>query len=282
MKHIENLALLDLDGTLIGDDYQTTDDAIGETIQSAQNAGWSIGLHSDTPYEALELWRERFGMNGPIIAEKGAVIELAGKVSLDDSTANAIDVARQNITRYAQDRGIAVWSGNPVEAIREGLQYGEPGQTVMLINALSRCSLRFFVRTCQPDGRLAIDDVRTQAVISDFRPLFPEFPDLTEDNNPTFGLMIAARGNITKRHGAQQLMARLGISRCVMIGNSMSDYLGNDIADHFAVGNASTEYQAVATTVPEELTHGCVAILRTLAERSEPVNSSNFCNNNIK
>jgi hydroxymethylpyrimidine pyrophosphatase-like HAD family hydrolase len=281
MRNTEKLALLDLDGTLIDDAYQVTDTAIYETIANTQDAGWTIGLHSDTPYEALTIWRERFGMNGPIIAEKGAVIELAGKVTLDSVAADMVDVARQHVTNYAHTHGLGVWSGNPVEALRSDLRYGTPGQTVVLINTLSRCSLRFFVRVTQSDGSLAIEDARTQAVISDCRPLFPTFTNPIEDNNPDFGLMIASQGNITKRLGAQKLLADLGIDQCVMIGNSMTDYLGSDIAEHFAVSNATPEYQTVAATVAAPLTSGCVTALRTLAERAMP-NGSNFGNNNIK
>jgi haloacid dehalogenase-like hydrolase len=265
MSTFEKLALFDLDGTLINDTYQPTDPAIGEAVQAAQEADWAIGLNSDTPYEALCTWRTRFAMNGPIIAEKGAVVEGTDGLIFDECDAVAVLAARERVADYAYTKGIDLWQGNATEALRNGLTHDQPGRTLILLNNLSRCSLRFFVRIVQEDGRLSIDDARTQQVIADCRPLLPAFDELSEDNNPAFGLFIASRAGITKRHGTQVLLRATGIGRCVMVGNAMSDYLGSDIADHYAVSNADLEYQNVATTLPEPVTKGCIAMLWQLA-----------------
>jgi hydroxymethylpyrimidine pyrophosphatase-like HAD family hydrolase len=271
MSNAEKLALFDLDGTLIDDNYQITDRSIYSAVAEAQDVGWKVGLNSDTPYEALEVWRERFGMKGPIIAEKGAVVELDGMPACDNGDVAAVLDARENIGCYAAKQGIAVWSGNPVEAIRTGLRVGEPGQTAMLINTLSRCSLRFFVRTVDVDGNLQLDDVRTQQVIQDCRQFFPAFDSLEEDNNPASGLLIVSRRGVTKRAGVLRLMSSIGLSRCIMVGNSMSDFIGNDIAEQVAVSNASLDFkQAASVVVDESLTTGCVSILRQLVEREVP------------
>jgi hypothetical protein len=264
MSAAERLVLFDLDGTLINDAYQITDDGIYPAIRQTQEAGWAVGLNSDTPYDALCIWRNRFGMNGPIVAEKGAVVELDGQPVFAAADAAEASAARRRIGAYATARGMVLWTGNPVEALRQGLRIGRPGKTALLLNDLSRCSLRFFVRVIGPDGELKLDDLRAQEVVADCQPLFPAFDAVDMDYNPTFGLLIASPGGVTKRGGVQQLLESMDAVRRVMVGNSMTDYLGDDMAEHFAVGNASPEYQAVATTAEAQWTSGCVEILRRL------------------
>ncbi|HSX16210.1 MAG TPA: hypothetical protein VLF40_05440 [Candidatus Saccharimonadales bacterium] len=43
------IALLDVDGTLIDARYEVTDPAIYPTIAAAQDEGWTIGLNSELP-----------------------------------------------------------------------------------------------------------------------------------------------------------------------------------------------------------------------------------------
>ncbi len=264
MSFGERLVLFDMDGTLIDSSYRVTDDGIYAAIEQAQAAGWTVGLNSDSPYEYLRLWRDRLGMNGPIVAEKGAVVEIDGEPVFATADAAAVSAAKERILGYVAEQNIALWRGNPTEALRNGLRFGKPGEPVLLLNDVSLCSLRFFVRRVGPDGELRIDNPLAEAVVADCRPLLPEFDAVDEDYNPSFGLLIASRRGVTKRAGVQRLLQAAGLARCVMVGNSMSDYVGDDVADQFAVSNASPAYQAVASTVAQPLTNGCVTILKQL------------------
>lgn len=70
----DKVAMIDIDGTLINNSYAITDEHIYDAIQDAQKEGWTLGLSSDTPHETMQGWHKEFGMNGPIIAEKGAFV----------------------------------------------------------------------------------------------------------------------------------------------------------------------------------------------------------------
>lgn len=70
------LVLIDLDKTLIDTNYQPNDGRINSEIKRLQNGGWQLGLSSDTPLLTLQRWSDIFGMSGPIIAERGALIKI--------------------------------------------------------------------------------------------------------------------------------------------------------------------------------------------------------------
>jgi hypothetical protein len=53
------LFLIDLDKTLIDASYHATDDRLVPEVQRVQSLGWSLGLSSDTPLDALKIWRKK-------------------------------------------------------------------------------------------------------------------------------------------------------------------------------------------------------------------------------
>jgi hydroxymethylpyrimidine pyrophosphatase-like HAD family hydrolase len=259
------LALFDIDGTLIDKDYRVTDDSIYGKMQEAQDADWTIGLSSDTPYEAMQLWRQRFGINGPIVAEKGALVEHNGGLLFDEKEVAAFLHARNRILDNLEQDGVRLWRGNPVEAIRENLRFGAPGDVVALVNTFRQCSLSFFVRTVNAEGELIINNELTERIVADARPLYPNYDDIEEDLNHDYGIVIASREANTKRAGSQRLLGILGTKDFAMVGNSITDYVGNDIAVHYAVEDSTPAYKEVAdyiATAP--LTAGTVEILSGL------------------
>lgn len=260
------LILVDLDKTLIDTNYEITDPGVFEAIQDAQADGWTVGLSSDTPYEALALWRERFGMNGPIIAEKGAVVAADDSPEYDREEAAIYAGARNDIVQRLGDLGIPFWLGNPVEALRDGLRLGAAGETVVLLNNLRQCSLSFSVRRVDEDGALRNDPEATQAMDEVLRDTYPAFDDLTLDVNPAYGIVIASRDRYNKRTGTQRLLAAMGLTgKVAMIGDSMGDFVGPDVAVQYAVSNASQEYaDKAAYRASQPIASGVVEILRRL------------------
>src|SRR5688500_7089748 len=71
----DKVALFDIDGTLIDTRYEVTDDDIYTVIQEAQEAGWTIGLSSDTPHATMLERAVQFDIkDDPLIAEKGGLV----------------------------------------------------------------------------------------------------------------------------------------------------------------------------------------------------------------
>jgi 3-deoxy-D-manno-octulosonate 8-phosphate phosphatase KdsC-like HAD superfamily phosphatase len=74
---------------------------------------------------------------------------------------------------------------------------------------------------------------------------------------------------MNKRIGTLKLQQIMGIGRVAMIGNSIADYIGTDIAVQLAVNDATQEYRDVAHYVSRaQLTSGVVEALSILVENN--------------
>ena len=258
------LAMIDLDATLINRQYQVTDPGIYEAIAETIAAGWTISLNSDTPLQPLEQWRKHFGTNGPIIAERGAVVEMPVGAYMDSGDVQRVASARDHLTERLLELSVTTWTGNPVEAVRAGLRMQPGAKIAVLINGFSQCSLRYHVRAVAADGSLRQDRDVFEFVYDsckDVRPAFTE-GDLRIDANPDYSMVIMSKMSDTKRLGTQKLLSWHKPMRTVMIGNSMTDYIGSDCAEHYAVANAILDFKHQSVYVAgAPMTAGVVEIL---------------------
>lgn len=262
---IDKVILVDIDGTLIGEDYQPTNQSIHLLAEQIRQSGWKIGLSSDTPLEAMQVWGERFSMTDPIIAEKGAIVKLGDRVMVDEGDIQAFQLSKLRIEEEIGSKGLLLWRGNPVEAIRGSLRLGKPGEVIVLMNTLRVCSLSFFVREIDEQGNLKINKSVTDQIVGEMRNFYPDLTDLEEDLNYDYGIVIVMRGKVNKRNGTKILMEELGLARVSMIGNSMSDFIGEDIATHYAVANASDSFKEKCAYVSSSpLTDGVNEILSNI------------------
>lgn len=263
----ERVALIDLDGTIIDNDYEITCSHFTETVKMAQRLGWRVGLSSDTPYEAMCERRDEFSMNGPIIAEKGAVVEdFDGTLHFDSSISDEYASSKAAIREYFFSEGVTLWEGNPVAAIRTRMQIGNDGEVVALLSNERRCSLAVFLRRASETGlELGNGEDLMQQHIGQIRELYPTEHSIFEDLNTDYGLLIVSDARANKRVGTQKLQQLSGIGRIAMIGNSAADYVGSDIAAHYAVQDATPEFSALADyTASHPLTRGVTEILSEL------------------
>ncbi|MCL4373570.1 MAG: HAD hydrolase family protein [Candidatus Marsarchaeota archaeon] len=265
---------MDLDATLIDRNYEFTAPLrqLRGVVESLENRGWKIGLSSDTPLRVLLDWENEIGLNGPVVAENGQLLMVDGKTIVKDRT---IPIEFGKMFKYVQTlldaAKITVWSdGDPVAKIRSGEPIGERGETVVMLNPLRICSLGLFVRT--NDGthfRFPSRDEYNR-VLEVIKPVL-EWQAISTHNDLSAedGVIIIAPQGRNKRDGAKLLMQELGLEQICMVGNSMSDYLGDDIALHYAVGNASNEFKDKAVCIAENDTTGGVIEILTKLLRTE-------------
>jgi hydroxymethylpyrimidine pyrophosphatase-like HAD family hydrolase len=260
------VALMDIDGTLIDAKYKVTDPGIYAAIQDAKDAGWTIGLSSDTPYDTMRERAIQFGVtDGPLICEKGGLVSHGDwAVEPTEGLSEAFRTSRQRIAGHLAAQGLVVWHGNPADVL-EG-KFGEPGDDVVLVNTRRQYGISFYFREVDSQGNLQMNESLTDRAVAEMSPFYPDFDDLDEDKNHECGILIVNRLRVTKRIGTQALMQHLGVQEVAMIGNSYADYLGDDIAVHYAVGDSDGKYKAVADyTASAPLTAGSAEILRRMA-----------------
>lgn len=262
------LMLVDLDKTLIDPSYQITDSEIIDEISRVQSFGWQVGLSSDTPLDALKNWRQRFGLNGPIIAERGEIVWLPdGKEFVINEAEDFFGNLRQTFIAHLVKERASFVHGDVTQLLRTNPALPDMiDPRMILIQAHRRCSLTFYGRRISNDGKLTIDNDLVNNLVSITRNIVGDPPfDLLEDHNPEYGIYILSPKSVDKRSGTLRLIETLGIASVGMVGDSSSDIVGNDIAHHYAVGNAKQELKAVAEYTSLALyTAGVVDILRQI------------------
>jgi hydroxymethylpyrimidine pyrophosphatase-like HAD family hydrolase len=259
--------MIDIDGTLLDKSYQLTDRTIFETIADLTlDNEWSIGLSSDSSVELMSSLSRDLGLNGPIIAEKGAVVYIDGVEYVNQETLQKFaHIYTESLAALKTALPTAsFWFGDPAEAMRLNAFLGNPGDTVVLINTGRKCSFGLFVRYIDEKGPRIIDDL-TELASGSVLDRCGHVP-LDKDLNHDYGLLILSQPEITKRVGSLVMMDVLGLTEIGMVGNSMTDYIGNDIAKHYAVANASKELIELADYCSSFcLTRGVVDILKGLS-----------------
>ena len=269
---LDKVALFDIDGTLIDNDYEVTSTEIYPAIEYAIEAGWQVGLSSDTPYDRMKEWHDHFGANGPIIAEKGAHVVDSPLSETDTSEIRSqfLDLRDRAVGRF-KDEGIKVWEGDPTILIRSGEPFpydAEVGEVVVLLNSLRRHSFGYFIRVIGDGGTMHKSEADTLRLHNVVRSFYPDGAKIHEDINHDFGLVIVSNASMNKRVGSLALLQSLGLQRFAMVGNSFADYVGSDIAIHFAVGDATPEYKDVADVIATEpVTAGAAESLDLLTGR---------------
>jgi hydroxymethylpyrimidine pyrophosphatase-like HAD family hydrolase len=262
----DKLLLIDLDKTLIDPNYQITDQNIFEEIKRVQSLGWQIGLSSDTPLEIMQNWKKEFGMNGPIIAERGALIQLVNgtEIELIENSREYFVNLRRKLVSQISDRNIPLYIGDAVSFLRNKTKLiGSTDKSLVLINAYRRCSLGFWVRSVDNSGELNMDNSLVEELLQNFEPVLSNAPfELERDLNKDYGIFIVSPREVNKRVATQRLMNKLHLVKIGMVGDSKTDIVGSDIAVHYAVGNARAELLSISDyKSTKDYTEGVVDIL---------------------
>jgi hydroxymethylpyrimidine pyrophosphatase-like HAD family hydrolase len=267
-KPKSKFVMMDLDNTLIDiKTQQLNSDRLRPTVEMAQAAGWTLALNSDTPLASLRIWSDRFGIKGPIVAEKGGLIKIGEElIYAKPEIAEMFQASFNLVAERLRNLNMKVEFGSPIEIIFNGGKYSDrPGEQVVFANDLRKTSLGLFVLKTDENGKLIPDGESTQKVFDAVQDRLPSFPSIQKWKSNDGGLIVVSDGEINKRNGSLLLMRRMGIEDAAMIGDSTFDFVGSDVAKHFAVGNADAEFKSKADYIAEAaLTSGVVEILSGL------------------
>lgn len=263
------LVLLDVDKTLIDRDYRYTDDRIGDVIRRVVAAGHMVGLNSDTALVGLTPYHTELGMNGPIIAERGALVyrpdleetETAGP-SL--STEFFVGMRDRVVGELTKDGNVEAIFGNPSAIVRDRRYALQGSAPVLLVNALRRRSCHFTARRLVGD-RYELDDESLERAVAAARACAGDYEGrLDWDVNHEYGVLIVHDRENTKSRGIQFVLDDYDLDACVMIGDSSADYLNLPEADQWAVANASLDYRARCSRVASrDHTGGVIELLES-------------------
>lgn len=266
------LVLFDLDKTLIDVGYRYTDDGIANAVRRAVERGHTVGLNSDSPVPILRGHHRDLGMNGPIVAERGAVVWLPDRpdqtfptgTSPDDEFVGLRDRILRRLTR---DGSLEAIFGDPSGIIRTRRFLTDGPRSVLLASALRTHSLHFAARSMDGDD-YRFDMELLARVAEAARAELARVPvsvPVEWDLNPEYAILILHALESRKAVGVSAVLERLGADEAVMVGDGVVDNLGLPNVRQWAVGNAHPAYKAACERVAgAEFTSGAIELLDAL------------------
>lgn len=271
------LVLLDLDKTVVSVSGDTTSSVLPQIVRACAQQGITVGIASDSSLAKIEYWYGMLACNGPVIAERGAILirTPGGPVEelLPGASGYFLELRARFLDRMRTEFPETVLLvGEPFHSVDLRICDGLATRFVR-INGSRRCSFSCVTRLLH-EGRLILDaDVlaRYERVVSELcaapSPPFSVYHDV----NPEYGSIIIGADEATKTHAVRWLCEPELPDRIIMIGNSMHDMIHAPRVEQWAVGNADPDYAARCSRVAvATLTDGVAELLRELVSSSVP------------
>ncbi len=293
----KQLILFDLDETLKDQSGAITEKQnLKSQILTLQNNGWLVGLNSDTPFKRLlPLYRE-LGMRGPIISELGSCVHVLQKVNFKHYPVNA---KQEEATRMSEvvnkiplllleesrETDMLIHAGNTgmlLDDLRKSLcQMDREIDDLVLLDTAREYSMCFYCFRIHHKMRSNNTELLNK-LLKKFRAYLPllDNPELFQvDANHSYGICIIHHANAAKSRAVPTLNKMFTrkeagekvLPRIIMIGNEMSDFLGDyENIEHFAVSNASDELQEKTDFLAiTSFSRGCVECLDKLLREGQ-------------
>jgi hypothetical protein len=256
------LVLVDLNDTLVDD--RTGQITAGKLelqleLQLAEEAGITVGLCSDSPYDPMVEWAEVHGVKGPIVAEGGLVVFGEALVEIDIAEIHAMvnDWCTENSLTVAEEPVLAIEFGGQPPTERPCLAFGYGRM----------CSVSMFTYNADNTGGLT-DEVR--ALGTALQTVYGTAVDVN-----LIGGMIIVHHEMDFRDTKKRFLTELGRmlnaagKNLVMVGNSRSDVVGApELCYVIMVGNCTSEGRAGADyMVQGEYTAGVIQALDLVKTR---------------
>ena len=270
------LILFDWDNTVVREDYLFNSAEFNSLIKSRQSDGWLIGLNSDTPLRRLINWQKPLGMNGPIIAENGAVVWWPDTKPIITSKAESIfyKLRKDVLDILVRVQNLSLFVGDSTEFIKSVKHLSCADRILVVFDAYRLCSLGLFVRQLADDGALIKTNEATKEISQLLNSCLPSTPLVTsiDPSGLPYGYLCIGAADANKSAGVKALVeAHPEISAVIMVGDSMRDYISLPLdypkIQNFAVGNACEELKQLSDYVArKQFAEGCSEILSYIGE----------------
>lgn len=266
---MQGLILFDWDNTIVDDNNQINSPDIHLEIQIKIEEGWLIGLNSDTPLKRLRRWWDFLKLNGPIVAERGAVIWWPGEQEIILSReAGTFSALREAFMSKVRQMGrYILFSCDNVEFVKSANRVVNTDSTIVVLDAYRVCSIGMFIRSVVNENLhcQALVAKKVRSILESVCEPYPRIAETIDLYEPQCFLSVNDP-DITKSVGVRELLKQWAKPpRVYMIGDSLSDYLGIEEVNQLAVGNAREDYkkksQRVAT---QSFAAGCIELMRIL------------------
>ena len=253
---MKKLVLLDLDGTLIDNEYQLNVpvEHIKKSLKEAKSRGLTIGISSDSSAKTILTYKKLLGISGPIVAEKGAYLTRGSNIDDGIQTIEQTSIfsmiREKFVKKLLTDPQVLVIYGdvNEISQSFPNLPCNNcSSNKAVLINNSRRASLSFYayerVKNLWQTNRSILGTIRNEAM----RILRNESETLANnvqiDLNEKSGVCIIHHNKTSKSLALPILQRWYPRHQIFTIGDSLTDYYKSGSVIYCAVGNADKKFK---------------------------------------
>ncbi|OHA41938.1 MAG: hypothetical protein A3H68_02415 [Candidatus Taylorbacteria bacterium RIFCSPLOWO2_02_FULL_46_40] len=276
---MKKLVLLDLDRTLIDDEYHLNVplEHLKKSLKEAESRSLTIGISSDSSAETISAYEKLCGLSGPIVAEKGAYLtrgpDIGNGVLTIKQTSIFPVVRKKFVKKLLIDPRVLVIHGdvNEISRLFPNLPCNNCSSSkAVLVNNSRRASLSFYVyrkianlwRTDRAILSMVCDEARR--ILRDESRILADNTHI--DLNAKCGICIIHHNQTNKSLALPTLRRWYPTHQIFAIGDSLTDYYKNDSVIHCAVGNANEQFKRQCQIVASRnYTAGVIELMRKIS-----------------
>lgn len=276
---MKKIVIIDLNGTMVNKGYEPTIplEKLLKSLVEAKDNGLVVGLSSDSPTETLRMVALSLGIDGPIVAEGGAVLCIDETVVLNPDAKVFQRCSNTLVEHLINNRNpsriVSVGDINRLTRLLVSHEdiIGTNATEAIFINGLRIASSSFFClervgMVWSPSARLLEYLSNWSIQYLDENKLINR-ADITIDSSIDYGVCILHHKNTKKSLALQPLRILYPNASIFIIGDSIFDWHGEvEGVVHCAVSNASSDYKEHCSYVASKpMTEGVLELIDTIS-----------------
>jgi len=277
-KNKPKLVLMSFEETLVDKEHNLTilPNDLVKTFKRFQKAGLILGFNSDTPLQTMLNMAETLWMNGPIVAERGALVMHGLKTQY---TAPAKQLIQMTAIRHRFERALTAIFNDRVllaDSLDDPKLLTKQYEFAVITNPYRIRSLSFRVLCRQADCKLVpalkwLDETiaLVKFILQNTLPTEIRFAEMEIGINIAEGSCTIHHCDTQNACGVSWLLDQYSIDQIYMIGSQPADWIDNDKrVIHYAVQNATERYKARCKLLSEKpRTQGVVDLLQKITQQ---------------
>lgn len=239
---VNHVVMIDLDGVVLNEEYQTTKD-ISENVKKAAKKLLLVP-NSDTPIPRLErFFIDAFGLKWEvIIGELGSTLKYYNSL-IRVCQISGIDYFVSQIKNKFESIGARVYLGDSTTWVRKG-KYFQPNCNLVLIDAFRTQSVGMFFLKTTIKGNVVIDNTWSSQCLDVLKKIDKPSGLAKFCYNGRYGFAGSSAKGITKTHGYLALKRIIPKAQFYMIGDSDIDIINDSNVIHLSVANGTNNLKA--------------------------------------
>jgi len=250
----KRVILIDLDRTLVDEDYQLNDPSVVDAIHDKVADGWQVGITADAPLQTMALRWKDLGMNGPLVVERGAGVwypEDDAFVVFTNADRIVQKARPEILSSLAKMDDVMLVYGDATNFIRNVHELPNVlNKFLVAMNGLRKFSIGMHIRRIGIDGKLLVDVDLAEKVIERLRDHLPISEYLSDGElDRDYGFFHMSPVDVTKASGTLDAFERCRAIRRVVIGDDITDVIDDPSVEFYTVSNADQKVKAAAKGV---------------------------------